>query len=230
MHVCVHVWMYAYMCVFVYACMRTCVCVCVCMYGCMRTCVCLCVHVCVHVCVCVHVYMYAYMCVCVCVFVCACMRTCVCVCVCMYAYVCVFVYACMRTCVCVCVCMYAYMCVCVCSAAVFQPSPRGRITLTSSSERLLSMLRPSSPVGSLLMNSLRRHSQLHKDSGLFAGLLSIELVHDLTYCSRLMQFKFLFVGFFTIQAYSQRNEAGSPSTAGSHGNKPRPLISLRSPV
>ena len=131
-----------------------------------------------------------------------------------------------------CVCMYACMrtCVCVCSAAVFQPSPRGRITLTSSSERLLSMLRPSSPVGSLMLNSLHRHSQLHKDSGLFAGLLSIELVHDLTYCSRLMQFIFLFVGFFKIQAYSQRNEAGSPSTAGSHGNKPRPLISLRSPV
>lgn len=61
------------------------------------------------------------------------------------------------------------------SGAMFQPSPRGHVTLTSRSEQLLSMLKVSSPFGRMLLTSLHSHTQLHRDSGLYAGLLTIEL-------------------------------------------------------
>lgn len=62
------------------------------------------------------------------------------------------------------------------SAAVFQPSPGGHITMTSRSEQLLQMLKPASPVAKVLLLSLQSHAHLYQDSGLFAALLSVESV------------------------------------------------------
>ena len=73
------------------------------------------------------------------------------------------------------------MYVCLYRGMLFQPSSGGCVTVTCCSHRLLPMLRPSTPVGRLLVTSLDSHSQLYRDSGIYAGLLTTESVYTQTH-------------------------------------------------